>query len=214
MRAANSLGALRSAAVLRIPGRRGPSNCRRRSDAGRWPRSFKLAWSGSGDCTSAAHTVAPVRGGRPDRQLPSFELSFAETINEPTGHSDANDAISHLGSARTPDASLPSMFDLIAGVSAIAPVANPVASRARAAALAFGLLFTVSVSDASVARIYTITCPLPANIRTVDFISLAQAQPPALTKSQVDALNAYHKAVRDFRSILDERQAQIRSNQP
>jgi hypothetical protein len=72
----------------------------------------------------------------------------------------------------------------------------------------------VSVSDASVARIYTITCPFPANIRTVDFISLAQAQPPALTKSQVDALNAYHKAVRDFRSILDERQAQIRSNQP
>jgi hypothetical protein len=72
----------------------------------------------------------------------------------------------------------------------------------------------VSVSDASVTRINTITCPFPANIRTLGFIFLALAQPPALTKSQVDTLNAYNKAVSDFRSILGERQAQIRSNQP
>src|SRR5215471_8630926 len=45
-------------------------------------------------------------------------------------------------------------------------------------------------------------------------ISPAQAQPAALTPSQSDALNAYNKAVADFKSILSQRRAQIQSNQP
>jgi hypothetical protein len=62
----------------------------------------------------------------------------------------------------------------------------------RAAALALGLLFAL---------------PVPS------FICPAQGQ-AALTKSQADALNAYSKAVNDFKSILRERRAQINSHQP
>jgi hypothetical protein len=109
--------------------------------------------------------------------------------------------------------SSPSTFDLIAGVSAGARVTNGVASRAGGAALAFGLLFTVSVSDAIDAITDTVTCLGPAHIRAVGFISLAQAQPSELTKSQLDALITYNKAVSDFKSILSERRAQISSNQ-
>jgi hypothetical protein len=107
---------------------------------------------------------------------------------------------------------LPSIFDLIARVGAVARATNSVASGARAAAVASGLLFTVSVSDASDIITDTVTCPVPANIRTFGFISPAQAQPPALTKSQLDALSAYNKTVNDFKSILSERRAQIGSN--
>ena len=39
------------------------------------------------------------------------------------------------------------------------------------------------------------------------------AQPAALTKSQLDALNTYNNAVNDFRLILSQRRAQINSNQ-
>lgn len=46
------------------------------------------------------------------------------------------------------------------------------------------------------------------------FISAAQAQSAAQTKTQSDALAAYDKAVNEFRSILGERRAQINSNQP
>jgi len=45
-------------------------------------------------------------------------------------------------------------------------------------------------------------------------ISPAQAQPAALTPSQSDALNAYNKAVSDFKSILGQRRAQIQSREP
>ena len=45
------------------------------------------------------------------------------------------------------------------------------------------------------------------------FIAAAQAQPGALTKSQSDALNAYNKAVDDFRSVLRQRRAQINAKQ-
>jgi hypothetical protein len=41
----------------------------------------------------------------------------------------------------------------------------------------------------------------------------AQGQPPALAKSQSDALNRYINAVNDFTSILGQRRAQISSNQ-
>jgi hypothetical protein len=54
---------------------------------------------------------------------------------------------------------------------------------------------------------------LPVNIGNLSFISFALGQPTPLTKSELDALNAYNKTVQDFRSILSERRAQINSNQ-
>ncbi len=53
----------------------------------------------------------------------------------------------------------------------------------------------------------------PANVGNLSFIPFALGQPTALTKSQLDALNAYDKTVQDFRSILSERRAQINSHQ-
>jgi hypothetical protein len=45
-------------------------------------------------------------------------------------------------------------------------------------------------------------------------LSAATAQPSALTKAQLDALNAYNDALSQFKSIVDERQRQITSHQP
>ena len=42
----------------------------------------------------------------------------------------------------------------------------------------------------------------------------AQAQPGALTQSQQEALEAYRKAVNDFKAVLSQRRAQINSHQP
>jgi len=53
-------------------------------------------------------------------------------------------------------------------------------------------------------------CTLPAGD---GFISPAQAQPVAVTKLQVDALDAYNKALTEFKTILRQRRAQIGSNQ-
>ena len=47
----------------------------------------------------------------------------------------------------------------------------------------------------------------------LSFISPAQAQSPALTKLQSDALNTYNSAVAAFKSILSERRAQINAKQ-
>jgi hypothetical protein len=52
-----------------------------------------------------------------------------------------------------------------------------------------------------------------ASIGSPGFISSAQGQPAALTTSQSDAVNAYNKAVNDFKSILSQRRAQINSKQ-
>jgi len=46
------------------------------------------------------------------------------------------------------------------------------------------------------------------------FISPAMSEPATLTKSQLDALNAYNDAASHFKSVLSERRAQINSNQP
>ncbi len=53
---------------------------------------------------------------------------------------------------------------------------------------------------------------LPANIGNHGFVSIALGQ-PALTKSQAQALSAYDKSLRAFKSILNERRAQIDSKQ-
>ncbi len=67
----------------------------------------------------------------------------------------------------------------------------------HAAALAFGLFTSLALAD----------------IGNLGFISAAQGQPAGLTKSQSDALDAYNKAVNDFKSILSQRRAQINSRQ-
>src|SRR6266852_2530240 len=90
--------------------------------------------------------------------------------------------------------SLPSKLELIAatGVGVVARIVNAVTSRAlattRAAALAFGLFFTLPVSNAIDTITNTVTSLVPANIGNLSFISPAQGQPTALTKSQSDAL--------------------------
>jgi hypothetical protein len=83
----------------------------------------------------------------------------------------------------------------------------------RAAALAFGLLFALPVSNAIDTIASAVTSLVPANIGNLSLISAAQGQPAAPTTAQSDALSAYNKAVNDFRSILRERRAQISSNQ-
>jgi hypothetical protein len=102
-------------------------------------------------------------------------------------------------------------------VDVIARIVHAVTSKAlattRAAALACGLFLTPPVSDAIDTITSTVTSLVPANIGDLSFMSSAQGQPAALTKSPSDALNAYDKAVNDFKSILRERHAQINSNQ-
>jgi hypothetical protein len=115
--------------------------------------------------------------------------------------------------------SLPSILGLIAaaGVGLVARIVNAVGSRAlattRAAALALGVFFTPPASNAIATITNTVTSLVPANIGNLSFISPAQGQPAALSKSQSDALNTYNNAVSDFRSILSQRRAQINSNQ-
>jgi hypothetical protein len=82
----------------------------------------------------------------------------------------------------------------------------------RAPALALWLLFMPPVCAAMDAIVNTLAWLVPANIGS--FISSAQAQRAALTKSQSDALDAYNNALSQFRSILRERRAQIESKQP
>jgi hypothetical protein len=99
-----------------------------------------------------------------------------------------------------------------------AHIAGAAASRALAAAhaatLAPVLLFAPPVSSAIETITGAVASLVLANPGNLALISSAQGQPAALTKSQSDALNAYNNAVRDFRSILGQRRAQINSNQP
>ena len=117
---------------------------------------------------------------------------------------------------RSPSAS---ESDLIAatGVDVVARIINALISRAlateRAVALAFVLFFTLAVSNAIDAITDAVTALVPANIGSLSFISPAQGQPAALTKSQWDALDTYSKAVDGFKSILSRRRTQINSNQ-
>ena len=98
----------------------------------------------------------------------------------------------------------------IAGHAA-APSPRP---TTRVAALAFGLFVALPVSSAIDTIANAVTSLVPVNVGNLGFISPAQGQPAALTKSQSDALDAYNKAVNDFRSILSQRRAQINSKQP
>jgi hypothetical protein len=89
-----------------------------------------------------------------------------------------------------------------------------VLNATRAKALALGLSLTPPACTAVDVISNTITAPVLANIGTFSFISLAQGQPAELTKLQTDAFHAYNSALDHFRSILNERRAQINSHQP
>jgi hypothetical protein len=54
---------------------------------------------------------------------------------------------------------------------------------------------------------------LPVAVSNLVFISAAQGQSTALTKSQSDALDTYNKTVQAFKSVLSERRTQINANQ-
>jgi len=87
-------------------------------------------------------------------------------------------------------------------------------TAAPTAALALGLFFTPPVSIAVDAIINMVASLVSATIGNLSFTSPAMGQPRALSKKQSDALNTYNNAVNNFQSILDQRRAQINSNQP
>jgi hypothetical protein len=84
---------------------------------------------------------------------------------------------------------------------------------APTAALALGLLLAPPVSIGIDVTINAVAPLVPAVIGNLGFISPAMGQPGALTKQQSDALNTYNDALKNFESILDQRRAQINSNQ-
>jgi hypothetical protein len=103
-------------------------------------------------------------------------------------------------------------------MSVVTRIIDAATSRAlatkRAAALAFGLLFTLPLCHAIDTITNTVARLVPPSIGNLGFISPARGQPAALTKSQSDTLNRYSKSVDAFRSILSQRRAQIDSKEP
>jgi hypothetical protein len=103
------------------------------------------------------------------------------------------------------------------GVGVAARVADAVMPGAlattRAAALALGLFVSPPVSDAVDAITITVASLVQADIGSLNFISPAQGQSAAPATSQSAALDTYNNAVRQFKSILSQRRAQINSNQ-
>ena len=87
-------------------------------------------------------------------------------------------------------------------------------SVASAAAFALGLFFTPPVSIAIDAVTNTVAPLVSAAIGNLGIMSPAMGQPGALTKKQLDALNTYNAALKNFESILGQRRAQINSNEP
>jgi hypothetical protein len=104
-----------------------------------------------------------------------------------------------------------------AGVAAVARIISAMTSKAlataRAAVLAFALFFTAPVSNA-IDTIANVTSLIPVDFGNLGFISPAEGQPAALTKSPSDALNSYDQAVNQFKSILGRRRAEIDSDRP
>jgi hypothetical protein len=111
----------------------------------------------------------------------------------------------------------PAILNLLAaaGVSGLARIVDAGACRAlataRVAALALGFLFPPANAVETITS--AVASLVPANICNLSFISPARSQPAAPMKSQSDALNAYNIALNEFKSILSQRRAQIKSNQ-
>jgi len=70
-----------------------------------------------------------------------------------------------------------------------------------------GLLFALPIWGATTALI-------AAGMGNARLISSAEATPAALSKAQADALETYNNTVAQFRSVLNERRAQIEARQP
>jgi hypothetical protein len=85
---------------------------------------------------------------------------------------------------------------------------------APTAALALGLFFTPPVPIAIDATIRTVASLASAIAGNFSLVSAALAQPGALTKRRSDALTTYNQALKNFETLLDQRRAQIDSNQP
>src|SRR6476469_3079409 len=101
-----------------------------------------------------------------------------------------------------------------AGAAArIMDAVTPGALATARVAVALGLLASPPVSDAIDRTAGTVAALASADIGNLGFISRAVGQPAALTKPQSDALDAYNNAVRQFKSVLGQRRAQINSNQ-
>src|SRR6188768_1695890 len=110
---------------------------------------------------------------------------------------------------------LPSIL-VAAGARAAASIVDAVRPAALATArvvLALGLLASPPVSDAIDRTAHRVAALVSADNGNPGFISRAVGQPAAATKSPSDALEAYNNAVRQFKSILGQRRAQISSNQ-
>lgn len=103
------------------------------------------------------------------------------------------------------------------GVDVMMRILRSVTARTRATvcatAFAFGPSLPLPTSNVVDTIISTVTLRVSANIGSLVFVSTARGQSAALTKSQSDALNAYNRALNDFKSILGQRRAQINSNQ-
>jgi hypothetical protein len=69
-----------------------------------------------------------------------------------------------------------------------------------------GVLFALPIWGATTALI--------AGMGNARLISSAEAAPAALSKAQADALETYNNTVAQFRSVLNERRAQIEARQP
>jgi hypothetical protein len=87
-------------------------------------------------------------------------------------------------------------------------------SVAPMVALALGLFFTPPVYFAIDAITSAVAPLVSAAIGNLGLMSPATAQPGALTKKQLDAVDIYNTAVKNFEKILGQRRAQINSNQP
>lgn len=68
-----------------------------------------------------------------------------------------------------------------------------------------------AVGAAAFALAFMVATPIPFSVGNLGFPSSAQAQ---ATKSPAEALAAYNSALGDFKSILNQRRAQINSKQP
>src|SRR3977135_1214606 len=104
-----------------------------------------------------------------------------------------------------------SILNVIAatGIGAVARVIHAVTSKAlattRASALALGLFFTPPFSDLFDTIPNPVAAFVPADIGNLSFISPAEGQPAALTKSQSDALTTYTNAVKYFNASFRQR---------
>jgi hypothetical protein len=80
------------------------------------------------------------------------------------------------------------------------------------AALVLGFFLAPPVSIAIDAILDTVASLVSPAIGHFGFMSPAIGQPAAVTKKQSDALDSYNNAVNSFKSILEQRRAQINSN--